>query len=73
MGCCKLNDYEYLQRKLSKVIFLAGNGFYQTIGENKIASKLFLEIIKEAYKAKRQIYQMNSQGVEKNANSRDKQ
>jgi len=32
-------------------MFLAGNGFYQTIGENKVASKLFLEIIKEAYKA----------------------
>jgi len=52
-------------------MFLAGNGFYQTIGENKIASKLFLEIIKEAYKAKRHIYQMNSQGVGKDANSRD--
>ena len=58
-------------RKLSKIMFLAGNGFYQTIGENKIASKLFLEIIKEAYKAKRHIYQMNSQGDGKDANIRD--
>lgn len=41
-----------VRRRLVRIMYMAGNGFYQSMGENtRLYNRFFLEILKEAYKA----------------------
>lgn len=47
-----LNSIERVRRRLRRIMYMAGNGFYQSMGENtRLYNRFFLEILKEAYKA----------------------
>ncbi|ADI32287.1 hypothetical protein [Staphylothermus hellenicus] len=66
------NDLGEIAKRLRRIMFLAGNGFYQTIDdENKIVNLFFLTILKEAYKALGIVYQMKESGVVRDVISRD--
>jgi hypothetical protein len=62
-----------ISRRLRRIMFLAGHGFYQTMSneESRIINWYFLTILKEAYKALNTIYQLRIQGVGENVDSGD--
>ncbi|MEM0355836.1 MAG: hypothetical protein QXT88_02825 [Desulfurococcaceae archaeon] len=46
-----------VKKRLRRVLSYAANGFYLTLtDEDKIQNRIFLEIIKEAYKALQVVY-----------------
>ncbi len=46
------SSIERVRRRLRRIMYMAGNGFYQSVGENtRLYNRFFLEILKEAYKA----------------------
>lgn len=52
-----------LRRRLNKVLNYASNGFYMTLNdEDKLSNRIFLEIIKETYKALQTTYILMSGG-----------
>lgn len=45
-------EIEYVRRKLGRVLGYAISGYYRTVfNDDKVVSKAFLDIIKEAHKA----------------------
>lgn len=66
------NELNEVTRRLRRIIFLAGNGFYQTVSDsNRITNWFFLTILKEAYKALNTIYQMKETSVVENVYTRN--
>jgi hypothetical protein len=62
------NELNSISKRLRRIIFLAGHGFYQTMGDEKsrIINWYFLTILKEAYKALNSIYQLRIRGANEN-------
>ncbi|WP_052833855.1 hypothetical protein [Staphylothermus marinus] len=66
------NDLGRIAKHLRRIMFLAGNGFYQTINsENKVVNLFFLTILKEAYKALNIVYQIKDSGEVRDVTNRD--
>ncbi len=67
------DELDDISRRLRRIMFLAGHGFYQTTGSDadRIINWYFLTILKEAYKALSIIYQLKTQGVNENVGGGD--